>query len=180
MRWIAAARERLDALFHRGRQDDELDEELRFHLENETRLLREAGLDQRDARRQAQLRLGGVEQCKEAVRDARGVLSLTELGRDVFLAARGLARRPVFSLGVALTLGLGIGATTTIYAVVDGVMLRRLPYEQPSAMVTVGAVSGAGSFVAPDVQDLGPFRLAENGLQYRLLDDRFAGHDESR
>jgi predicted permease len=168
MRWIAAARERLDALFHRARQDDELDEELRFHLENETRLLREAGLDQRDARRQALLRLGGVEQCKEAVRDARGVLSLRELGRDVLLAARSLARRPVFSLGVALTLGLGIGATTTIYAVVDGVMLRRLPYEEPSAMVTVGAVLGGGSLVAPDVQDLGPISL----VHYQHLRER--------
>lgn len=73
MRWIAAARERLAALFYRGRQDAELDEELEFHLEHEAGLLRDAGLDPKEARREARRRLGGIQQCKENVRDARGL-----------------------------------------------------------------------------------------------------------
>ena len=60
--------------------------------------------------------------------------------QELRIAARSLARRPGFSLGVALTLGLGIGATTTIFSVVDGVMLRPLPYEEPSTLVAIGAL----------------------------------------
>ena len=60
--------------------------------------------------------------------------------RDLRIATRTLVRRPGFSLGVIVTLGLGIGATTTVYAVVDGVMLRPLPYSDPSALVAVGSM----------------------------------------
>lgn len=167
MRWIAAARERLDALFNRARQDDDLNEELRFHLDQEAQCLHEGGLDQREARREAQLRLGSVERCKEEVRDARGVRLLQDLGRDLALAARSLARKPFFSAGVVLTLALGVGATTSIYTVVDGVMLRPLPYEEPSALVTVGAVS-SGALLAPGVQALEPISL----LHYQHLRER--------
>ena len=66
--------------------------------------------------------------------------------KDLRIAARSLARRPGFALGVALTLGLGIGATTTIFSVVDGVMIRPLPYEEPSALVAVGALSSTGEW----------------------------------
>jgi predicted permease len=167
MRWITAVRERLDALFNRARQDDDLNEELRFHLDQETQFLQEGGLDQRAARREAQLRLGSVERCKEEVHDARGVRLLQDLGRDLALAARSLARKPFFSAGVVLTLALGVGATTTIYTVVDGVMLRPLPYEEPSALVTVGAVSN-GALLAPGVQALEPISL----LHYQHLRER--------
>jgi predicted permease len=156
MRWIAAWHERLRALVFRTKQETEMDEELRFHLEHETELLREAGLDAREAKREAQLRFGGVERVKEEVREARGLRLLEDLGKDLKFAARGLARRPGFALGVALTLGLGIGATTTIYAIVDGVVLRRLAYEEPAALVAVGHVEAAS---APGAQDLGPISL---------------------
>ena len=92
MRWIAAARERLAALFYRTRQDAELNEELAFHLENEARLLRDAGLDPKEAWREAQRRLGGVQQCKEGVRDARGLETLAA-------ACRAAGKRPVVAIG---------------------------------------------------------------------------------
>jgi hypothetical protein len=68
---------------------------------------------------------------------------------DLRTSARSLARRPALAAGVALTIGLGIGATTTIYSVVDGVVLRPLPYEDASRLVAVGARAGA-SAAAPD------------------------------
>ena len=166
MRWIAAARERLAALFYRGRQDAELDEELEFHVEQEAGLLRDAGLDPNEAWREARRRLGGIQQCKEDVRAARGLGAVDDLTRDVAIAS-GASRAGRSSLGVAVTLGLGIGATTTIYAVVDSVMLRRLPYHEPAALVTVGAVSSVGAFVAPGVQDLGPIYLHYQQLRAR-------------
>jgi predicted permease len=168
MRWLAAARERLDAVWHRARHDEELEEELRFHLAEEAEFLQREGLDAENARRQAQLHLGGVEQCKETVRDARGAPFLEVFGRDLRLAARSLSRKPAFSLGAIITMALGIGAATTVYAVVDGVMLRPLPYKAPSALVTVGAVTGSGVLLAPDVQDLRPISL----LHYRYLRER--------
>ena len=70
----------------------------------------------------------------------RGRMGMGSWMKDLRITVRNLARRPGFALGVALTLGLGIGATTTIYTVVDGVMIRPLPYEEPSALVAVGAL----------------------------------------
>ena len=76
--------------------------------------------------------------------------------KDLRIAARNLARRPTFAIGVALTLGLGIGATTTIYSVVDGVMLRPLPYNDPSTLVAVGTLVPRAEWVDgnADLQNL--------------------------
>mgnify|MGYP001293572994 CR=1 FL=1 len=88
MSWLMAARERVRALFFGGRADREMNDELRFHLEEETAMLRASGLDPREARRQAQLRFGGMERVKDEVREARGVGQLDTLRRDVRFALR--------------------------------------------------------------------------------------------
>ena len=64
------------------------------------------------------------------------------IGKDLKVASRNLINRPGLSLGVVLTLALGIGATTTVYSVVEGVVLRPLPYEAGSTLVTVGSIAG--------------------------------------
>jgi len=90
--------------------------------------------------------------------------------RDLRMAVRNLARRPGFTLGVALTLGLGIGATATIYSVVDGVMLRPLAYEDPSALVAVGAILPTAE---PVDAETGLYNLAPMSVQsYRLFRER--------
>ena len=76
--------------------------------------------------------------------------------RDVGIAVRSLARRPGFALGVVLTLGLGVGATTAVFTVVDGVMLRPLPYQEPGALGTIGSYAQVGGTLAPGLLDLGP------------------------
>ena len=158
MRWVAAWRERIRAVLFGDRQDAATTEELRFHLEEEAELLRRTGLDPKEARRQARLRFGGIERVKDEVRDARGIARVEDVWKDLTFAARSLRRRPGFSLGVALTLGLGIGATTTIYAVVDGVMLRPLPYDEPSTLVAVGALLPTQEWTdrSADLQNLVP------------------------
>lgn len=77
---------------------------------------------------------------------------------DLKTSARGLARRPGLALGVTLTIGLGIGATTTIYSVVDGVILRPLPFDEPSRLVAIGATTGSGGTADPEtgLQELVP------------------------
>ena len=138
MRWIAAWRERCRALFFRDRQETELDEELRFHLEHETeRLMREAGLGPRQARRQARLDFGGVERFKEEVREARGVRALEDLGKDLRYGVRMLAKHPGFTTVAVLSLALGIGATSTIFSVLHAVVLRPLPFEEPDRLVAI-------------------------------------------
>ena len=124
MSTLTALVRRLRGLFRRGREDAETVDELRFHLEMEIEKNLRAGIDPREARRQAHVRLGGVDAIREAVRDARGVRPLEDLVRDLGYALRGARRNPGFTLVAVLTLTLGIGATTAVFTVADNFLLR--------------------------------------------------------
>lgn len=130
-------RTRLAALLRRRRVDREMDEELAFHLEMETTRGVDEGLPAHEARRRALVAFGGVEQAREGVRDERGTAVLEDLARDLRIAVRDLSRSPAFTLAVAVTLALGIGATTAVSSVVDGVLLRPLPFHDPERLVVV-------------------------------------------
>jgi len=143
MRLVAEIRERLRALFRRGQEERELEEELRFHLEMEVEENLRRGLSAAEARRQAVLRLGGVTQVAEATRDARGTQWLDDLARDIRHGLRRLVREPGFSLPVVATVALGIGVMTAVFALVNAVLIRPLPYPDAGRLVQVGhAASG--------------------------------------
>ena len=129
--------QRLRALLRRGRVEAELDEELRFHLEQETAARRRAGAGPEEARRQAMVAFGGIEDVKEQVRDARGVRPLEDLLGDLRYAARGLRRSPVYALAAVAVLGLGIGAAAAVFSVLDAVLLTALPYPEPDRLVAI-------------------------------------------
>ena len=120
-------RYRLRALFTRNTMDRELEDELRFHLEKETAKLVSAGVPPDDAHRQARATFGGLERIKDDTRDARGLVLLETLAQDFRYAARALAARPVFTGGIVLTLGLGIGANATMFGIVDRLLFRSPP-----------------------------------------------------
>ncbi|HEX9893888.1 MAG TPA: permease prefix domain 1-containing protein, partial [Gemmatimonadales bacterium] len=129
--------ERLRALAFRGREERDMDEELRFHLEREAVERIRNGAEPEQARREALLAFGGVEQYKEAVRDARGTRPLEELAADLRYALRGLSRNPGFTATAVLVLGLGLGATTAVFSVLYSVVLAELPYPDPDRLVIV-------------------------------------------
>ena len=137
MHMVTSVRMWLRALFRRDRIEREMSKEMQFHLERETELNVRRGLPFEEARRAARVAFGGVEQMKEASRDARGTARVESMSRDVRYAIRSLRNRPAFTLTVITTLALGIGANAAIFTLVDALLLRPLPVAHPEQLVIV-------------------------------------------
>jgi predicted permease len=121
--------------FTRRRLDEQLDKELRFHLEQHAADLIANGHDPAEARRMARLDLGGVQQIKEDVRDTRRLGWLEDLWRDAAYALRALRMQPAFAAVALVTLALGSGVATLMFTVVNGVLLTPMPYAHPDKLV---------------------------------------------
>jgi macrolide transport system ATP-binding/permease protein len=122
-------------VFRLRKNEEELEKELRFHLDQHTNDLIEKGYSPEEARRQARLALGGPEQVKEMCRDERRTRWLGDLLQDLRYGVRILAKRPGFTAVAALALALGIGVNTAILSAVNGFVLRPLPVEKPEELV---------------------------------------------
>src|SRR5918912_3166912 len=129
--WVYTIPLRLRSIFRRASIEQELDEELRFHIERQIEEYVARGVPADEARTLALRAMGGIERRKDECRDTRGVAWLDELRRDSRHALRLLRRTPSFTAVAALTLALGVGASTAIFTVVNGVLLRPLPYHEP-------------------------------------------------
>src|ERR1700689_627164 len=136
---------RLGALFRRHAMGAEMDEELRAHFENQVEKLVASGLPREEATRRARLEFGGYEQLKEECRDARGVNFIETLLRDVRFGFRAMKRSPGLTLVAVLSLALGIGANTAIFSLLDAILLKSLPVQDPSRLVLFGAGRWGGS-----------------------------------
>jgi macrolide transport system ATP-binding/permease protein len=137
--WWFTARLRLKSLLLRNRVEREMDEELRFHLENKIEEGIANGLSPKEARHAAMRAMGGLEQKKEQMRDARRIHWLTDFFDDVRYACRSLRRTSGFAAFVVLTLALGIGVTSGVFSMVDALIFR--PYPVPHASGVVSLVS---------------------------------------
>lgn len=156
--WLFTIPLRLRSLFRRAQVDQELDDELRDHLERKTEEYIAKGMTPEQARRRVRVDLGGLEQTKEKCRDARGLNFLDTLPKDVRFGLRMLRRSPGFAATAILSLALGIGATTAIFTVVDRLLLRQLPFPTADRLVRiqsliVGARRGTGVASYPDFLD---------------------------
>jgi hypothetical protein len=128
---------RLRSLLRREVVESEADTELRFHFDQQVEKYLESGMTREQATRRARLEIGGHEQLKEEIREARGVHLMETLFQDIRYGLRILGRTPVISSVAVLSLALGIGANTAIFSLIDTVMLRMLPVEKPEELLQV-------------------------------------------
>lgn len=136
MKWLAWLR--------RSRRDD-LSDEIQSHLDQKTEALIAAGLSRADAEREARRAFGNVAQVREVAGDVWRVESQIEsFGRDVRHALRGLIQRPAYSVAVILTLALGIGANAVVFALVNAVVLRPLPYPDSDRIISISQAGRDG------------------------------------
>src|SRR6266852_5571506 len=112
-----------------------LTSELQFHVEQLIQDYIAAGMEPLEARRRARMEFGGIEQIKEECRDVRSLRRLRDLAQDLRYALRMLRRSPAFLAVATLSLALGIGANTAIFTLIDAVMLRSMPVQQPERLV---------------------------------------------
>jgi predicted permease len=134
---LSDVRFRLRALFRRGAVEREMADELDLHIAIETDRLVRQGLLVDEARRQARLALGGVEQVKEATRDARGLAWLDTFVQNLRWTARSLRRSPGFTIAVVLTIALGLGANAALFGVIDRLMFRPPAYLREPSQVNL-------------------------------------------
>ena len=131
-------------LLRRKRIEEQLDKELRFHLDQLSSDLIAQGRPPEEARRQARLALGGLEKVKEECRDARGTRWLEDLWQDMRYGVRTLRQKPGFTLTALLTLALGTGAVSTVFTLANTFFFRELPVERPDRVVVVQATRRHG------------------------------------
>lgn len=155
-------RYRLRALFRRDALEQELDEELRWHLEREAEKLTRNGVASDEAVRQARLSFGGVDRIKEDARDARGTMLMEHVVQDVRFALRGIRTRPAFAAVVIGTLALGVGVNAAMFGILDRTLFRPPAYLVDPASVNRLYVTWTG----PDGH-----RGFQRGLEYTRYAD---------
>src|SRR5688572_15346695 len=138
-RWLSIIPLRLRSLFHRSDVEQDLDDEMLYHIERQTEQYIAKGLRPQEAHDAALRDFGGIDQLKEKSRDTRRVHLIEDLGRDLLYGLRILWRNRGITAIAVLTLALGFGANTAIFTLINTVLLRPLPYETPDRLVRIWA-----------------------------------------
>src|SRR5499426_1098082 len=171
--WFCTAPLRLRSLFRRGQVEQELDEELRYHIGRQTEELIAKGMTEEEARYAAQRALGGIEQRKEECRDMRRVNLIENTLQDLRYAGRTLRRSPGFTVVAVLLIANGIGANAAIFQLLNAVRLRSLPVADPQELAEARVAGGNGGYgVQTGVNSELTYALWE---QIRQRQDAFSG-----
>lgn len=158
---------RLRSLFRRDTVERELDEEMRFHLDQQVDAHMRDGMSQDEAVRRARLEFGALEDVRDEHRDARGISVLSHLGRDVRHGLRQFRRSPGFTALAVLCLGLAIGVNTSIFGVLNSVLFRPMPVHQPDRLVVLSR-EDAATFSYPTYRDFRDHTRTLSGLAASL------------
>jgi len=142
--WFYTVPLRLRSLFRRAQVEQELDEELRYHIERQIEENVAKGMKPEEARHAALRAMGGVERRKEECRDVRRVRLIEDLIQDVRYGLRILLKSKGFTAVAVLSLALGIGANTAIFSLVDPILLRLLPVKNPEQLIVIKSIDGRG------------------------------------
>ena len=144
----------LRSMMHLSRMESEMDAELRFHVEEYAEDLVRSGVPREEALRRARIEFGGIESAKEECREARGISFVDSLVQDLRFGTRMLRKNPGFTAVAVLTLALGIGANTAVFTVVNGVLLRSMPFPEADRLFLVSLNTGFQQFEwQPEVSD---------------------------
>src|SRR6266513_4022921 len=127
----------VQAMLRRSQMESEMDAELRFHIEELAEDLVRGGLSRQEAMRRARMEFGGIERAKEECRNERRVSLVDSLMQDMRFSVRQIRRNSGFTLAVASTRAMGMGANTAVFSILHTVLLRPLPYRDPDRLVTV-------------------------------------------
>ena len=147
--WVYTIPLRLRSLFLRRHVEQELDEELRYHVEHLIREYVSRGMKPREARNLALRAMGGVEQQKEQCRNMRHVNFVEHLQQDISFGFRMLRKHPGFALAAIIAMALGIGANSAVFSVLNSVILNPLPFKEPDRIVKIGEVNAAAQSTFP-------------------------------
>src|SRR5262249_46337128 len=134
MRWLQKLSLRFRAALRRPQVERELEAELADHLESEIEELIVRGVPPSEARRRARQTLGRVDSIKEECRESRGTAGWEQLKQDIAFGVRLLLKNRTFSSMALATMALGISSTTAVFSLIDGVLIRPLPFADPDRL----------------------------------------------
>ena len=174
MSWFDGMRSAWRNVARHEQEERELREDIEFHLSMEAEKLERQGLDRDEARRIARVRFGGVDRMMERTRDETGVRWYHDLSADLRYGWRALRSNPLFAATAVLTLTVGIGATAAAYTVVDGVLLRPLPFEDAGRLVELREL-GEGRRFFPSYPNFSDWRESARSFEGMTAIQPFGG-----
>src|SRR5437899_1264980 len=146
MRWLQKLSMKLRAALRRTQVEREMEAELAEHLECEIKELIALGVPPAEARRRARATMGRMDSIKEECRDSRGTAGWEQLKQDISFGVRLLLKNRTFSCIALATMAAGIGSTTAVFSLIDGILIRPLPFADPARLFHAGEIGMRGPF----------------------------------